>query len=170
VTFRCARFEEAALQPLWYDLVFSAQAFHWVEPAVRLRKAASLLDREGSIALLCNYPGAPDDELLDRLTRLIHRESGGLLHPWSYQDEVDGWVREINECRLFATVDVSRRRWRREYRAEEYVGLFQTYSDFLSLPRALQHRVAACIRQVIRRSGRNIHRTYDCILIHARKS
>ena len=170
VAFRSARFEDTELQSHWYDMVLSAQALHWVEPGVRLRKAASLLDRQGSLALLYNYPGAPDDELLERLAKLIHRESGGLLSSWSYQDEVSRWVREIEGSGLFETVDVSRHRWCREYGAEEYVGLFRTYSDFLSLPRVLQDRVARCIRRVISGSGRGVRRTYDCILIHARKS
>ena len=170
VAFRSARFEDTALQSRWYDMVLSAQALHWVEPAVRLRKSASLLDREGSLALLYNYPGAPDDETLERLSKLITRESGGLLSSWSYQDEVSGWVREIDESGLFGMVDVSRHRWCRQYSAEEYVGLFRTYSDFLSLPGVLQDRVAGCIHRVITRSGRSVRRTYDCILIHARRS
>ncbi len=170
VAFRSARFEDTALQSRWYDMVLSAQALHWVEPAVRLRKAASLLGREGSLALLYNYPGAPDDETLERLSKLITRESGGLLSSWSYQDEVSGWVREIDESGLFGMVDVSRHRWCRQYSAEEYVGLFRTYSDFLSLPGVLQDRVAGCIHRVITRSGRSVRRTYDCILIHARRS
>ena len=170
VRFREARFEDVALERGAYDLVFSAQAFHWVAPAVRLRKTALLLQARGSLALLCNYPGRLHDEALERLSKLIQRESGGMLRTWNYEDDVRGWVREISESGLFQDVSVCRHSWRQKYSADQYVGLFQTYSDFLSLPGALQERVAACIHRFIMGQGGHIRRPYDCLLIHARKT
>ncbi len=170
VSFTGARFEQAVLRSRSYDLVFSAQAFHWIEPMVRLRKAARLLDDDGSLALVYNYPGAPKDDVLERLSSLIQRESGGLLSAWNYEDEVEGWIEEIDGCGLFRNISVSRHSWHQHYSAEEYAGLFRTYSDFLSLPRALQNRVSRCIRRFISRYGGSVRRSYDCVLIHARKA
>ncbi|HTP58178.1 MAG TPA: class I SAM-dependent methyltransferase [Spirochaetia bacterium] len=170
VRFFASRFEEAALEPGAYDLVFSAQAFHWVRPSIRMRKAACLLRAGGSLALLYNFPAPTDDEAMDRLSRLIQRESGGLLTVWKYSEEVQRWVREIKGSGLFNDLSVCRHSWRKRYAAAEYAGLFRTYSDFLSLPVALQERVAECITGFIERHGGSICRPYDTLLIHARMS
>jgi SAM-dependent methyltransferase len=52
VRFRVARFEDVELPERAYDGVFSATAFHWVDPTVGWRKAASLLEPGGLLALL----------------------------------------------------------------------------------------------------------------------
>jgi ubiquinone/menaquinone biosynthesis C-methylase UbiE len=169
VAFTAQRFEEALFTHRSYRLAFSAQAFHWVERSVRLPKVARLLARHGSLALLYNYPRQPTDELLRRLSRLIQRESGGLLTPWRYEDEVTGWVNEITACGLFEDIRVVRRSWQQRYTANSYAGLFRTYSDFLSLPKVLQSRVGQRIQQVIAKNGGYVCRPYDCVLIHARK-
>ena len=169
VRFISERFEKAALPSGAYDLVFSAQAFHWIAPEIRLRKTARLLRAGGSIALVYNYPAAPQGEDLEMLSSLIHRESGGRLCRWDYEDEVRGWSREMDGCGLFQQPSICRHSWHQTYTAEEYVGLFRTYSDFLSLPRTLQQRVAACIHRFIIRRGGSICRPYHCLLIHAQK-
>jgi SAM-dependent methyltransferase len=52
VRFHIARFEDVDLPETEYAGVFSATAFHWVDPAVGWRKAASLLEPGGLLALL----------------------------------------------------------------------------------------------------------------------
>jgi SAM-dependent methyltransferase len=52
VQFRIARFEDVELPERAYDAVFSATAFHWVDPAVGWAKAARLLGPGGTLALL----------------------------------------------------------------------------------------------------------------------
>jgi 2-polyprenyl-3-methyl-5-hydroxy-6-metoxy-1,4-benzoquinol methylase len=50
--FHIARFEDAQLPDGAFDAVFSATAFHWVDPAVGWSKAAHLLRPGGVMALL----------------------------------------------------------------------------------------------------------------------
>ena len=51
-------FEDWSLQREAFDLVISAQAFHWIPPEVGYAKAAAALRDDGSIALFWNhYPG-----------------------------------------------------------------------------------------------------------------
>lgn len=59
------RFEDVDLEPDSFDLVVAATAFHWVDPAVGYRKAASLLRPRGRLALLSHriVAGPASDEL-----------------------------------------------------------------------------------------------------------
>ncbi|MEJ7569384.1 MAG: class I SAM-dependent methyltransferase [Gaiellaceae bacterium] len=56
VRFHACRFEDAELPDSAFDAVFSATAFHWVDPLVGWAKVARLLRPGGFLALL-DYPG-----------------------------------------------------------------------------------------------------------------
>lgn len=61
VRFHVGRFEEVDLPFGAFDAVFSATAFHWVDPRVGWRKAAELLRPAGLLALLSHIPVAGED-------------------------------------------------------------------------------------------------------------
>ena len=168
ISFTVDTFENVELRPHSYDLIFSAHAFHWVRPTVRLKKANTMLSHNGSLALFYNYPGRPKGKLHEKLATVITKESRGKLTLWNYDEEVKRWAEEIRRCRLFTHLKVRTYKWVQKYTAEEYVGLFRTYSDFLSLPVTLQRRVAEGILHEISENGGYISRPYDCVLIHAR--
>jgi len=58
VDFHVGRFEEVDLPAGEFDAVFSATAFHWIDPQVSWRKAAELLRPGGLLALLSHVPVA----------------------------------------------------------------------------------------------------------------
>jgi SAM-dependent methyltransferase len=49
VKVKVSSFEDWPLEPDAFDLLFSAQAWHWVDPAVRWQKAAAALVRGGTL-------------------------------------------------------------------------------------------------------------------------
>jgi SAM-dependent methyltransferase len=55
VTFHLGRFEDLELADGAYAALFSATAFHWIDPAVGWRKAATLLAPGGVLALLVHH-------------------------------------------------------------------------------------------------------------------
>ena len=57
VTFHLGRFEDVELPAGAYDAVFSATAFHWVDPGVGWAKVARLLRPGGTLALLTHLAG-----------------------------------------------------------------------------------------------------------------
>ena len=52
VRFHIGRFEEVSLPEKLFDAVFSAAAFHWIDPKLGWAKAAALLRSGGTVALL----------------------------------------------------------------------------------------------------------------------
>src|SRR5258708_21666566 len=54
IKFQVCAFEQLDLPESSFDLIFSAQAFHWVDPEVRYKKAHDLLAPGGGIALFWN--------------------------------------------------------------------------------------------------------------------
>jgi SAM-dependent methyltransferase len=169
VSFRIGTFEDVQLQAGSYDLIYAAQAFHWVDPKLRLSKAAALLRDGGSLALLYNYPGRKKNSVLRSLNQAVTEESVGKMKAWDYTEQVADWKREILKSGLFRKVRLRRHQWVHQYSAEGYAGLFRTYSDFLSLPRGTQEKVLSRVREIINGNGGFLSRSYDCVLIHAHK-
>jgi SAM-dependent methyltransferase len=170
VSFKVGRFEDVRLPARSYDLIYSAQAFHWVDPRLRLARAAELLTDGGSLALLYNYPGRRKNAVLQSLMDAVTEESGGKMAAWDYTEQVADWKKEIAGCGLFRNVRLRRHQWIHRYNAEGYAGLFRTYSDFLSLPGSTRQRVLSRMRNIITANGGCVSRSYDCVMIHAEKA
>ena len=66
-------FEAYALPPEPFDLVFAAQSFHWVDPALRFSKSAAAL-REGGTLALFRHRLLRDDTPLRKALERCHAE------------------------------------------------------------------------------------------------
>jgi SAM-dependent methyltransferase len=152
-----------------YDLIYSAQAFHWVDPAVRLGKSARLLKRDGCLALLYNCTPRLDGALAVLSDRLRELTGSPIGTPQMALD-MDRWRAELAESGLFESIALYEFPWSRRYSAEEYQGLFRTYSDFRGLDADIRAKAADTIERTIVEAGGTVEREYLCILIHARKA
>jgi len=94
VEVHVARFEELELADASFDAVFSAMAFHWVDPGIGWAKAARVLRPCGTLALL-SYVYVTDDET--RPSQDALRDLYGA--PWRLRDErdvVDGALARVD--------------------------------------------------------------------------
>ena len=87
VRFHIGRFEEVSLPEERFDAVFSAAAFHWVDPKLGWSKAAALLRPGGTLALLQpidvrrEADGQAMDELGTAFARLAPEVAAGRPAP-----------------------------------------------------------------------------------------
>ena len=83
VSFHVGRFEETQLPKAAYDAVFSATAFHWIDPQVGWAKAATHL-KEGGLLVLVTHVAIYDERSAEMWTTF-----GGLLR--TYAPSVKPW-------------------------------------------------------------------------------
>jgi SAM-dependent methyltransferase len=169
VNFQIGKFEDVVFEANSFDLIYSAQAFHWVDPEIRMKKVARLLKPGGSFALLQNFPGKEVDPTIEIISAAVQKESDGKMKPWDYFENLAKLKDEIESAGIFDEASIVRHRWTQQFSAESYAGLFRTYSDFLSLPKSVQRRIALKMREIINGNGGRVTRSYDSILIHAKK-
>jgi SAM-dependent methyltransferase len=151
-----------------YDLIYSAQAFHWVDPGVRLQKSASLLKQKGCLALLRNFTPRLEGTiavLSERLQKLTGNPIGTPYMP----QEINNWHTEISASGLFDNITIKEYTWSNTYTADEYKGLERTYSGYKDLNVDLRTKTAETIKRTIDDAGGTVTREYVCVLIHARK-
>jgi SAM-dependent methyltransferase len=144
-----------------FDLVYSATAFHWIEPSARYVKAAAALRRGGALALLMNEKAPMDPEIRADFSAAYARWFG--WPPWNprHLDDTESmWVGEINASGLFGTVHRGRFPWSATYTAEQYIALLDTYSDHATQPDDKREPLYADIRAAIERRGGSVEIPY----------
>jgi SAM-dependent methyltransferase len=98
VRFHVARFEDVSLPERTYDAVFSATAFHWIDPAIGWRKAASLLEPGGLLALLAHHDVADESTAaLDAGFRELWRTYVPEQRPWPPATDAETLLAEAAE-------------------------------------------------------------------------
>ena len=105
VRFDMGRFEDADLPIASYDAVFSATAFHWVEPHVGWAKAGSVLKPGGMLALLC-YIGIHDERSADmdgEFLDILREHAPGLADDWQPLPTLDAVIAGAEERRANAS-------------------------------------------------------------------
>ena len=155
-----------------FDLVFSASAFHWIDPEVGYAKAAAALGRSGAIALCWNrYPPekTPLRRALDEVYRKIAPELAGKGGAESLEATLQRPIDEIAASGRFSEVTMRSYPWSAEYTADEYIRLLETYSDHLVLPEATRRALRDAIHDLIEAHGGVIERPVLAVLYVARR-
>jgi len=132
VTFHVQRFETFVPEPSSFGLVASAQAWHWIDPAVAFPKAAAALRTDGWLAVFGHVPMTPPPEVLTRLEPIYSQLAPELWCPppqaW-YLPE--GPVRQLFDASgLFGAVHHKGYAWSELVMPHAFVGQLRTRSDY----------------------------------------
>lgn len=164
-------FEDWPLEREAFDLVISAQAFHWIPPEIGYPKVAAALKRTGSMALFWNlYPGS-DTDFFRALQKVYEREVPELAHPpakFHPEELIASTSREICDSGLFGEVVVKRYPWSERYTTEQYLKLLNTYSNHLNLPDERRRGLFQGVGELIDQFGGVLERPYLAVLLWAR--
>jgi SAM-dependent methyltransferase len=151
-----------------FDLVISAQAFHWVDPAVRYVKAAAALRSGGALALIRNETAGLDPELRSEMDAAYARWFPAVT--WTAaRDTIESkrveLTREIERSGLFGPVQAASCPWIASYTTRQYLDLLATHSDHALLEPALRTSLYGAIANAIERRGGRIEVPYVAVLL-----
>jgi SAM-dependent methyltransferase len=158
-----AAFEDWPLPPEPFDAVVSATAFHWLDPSMRVTKAADALRPEGSLATIStNHIDGGDSQFFidvqDCYRRWV-RGSGDIRLPTAAEIPADS--ADLEHSGLFEPPTFRRFEWEQPYSAREYLALLSTYSDHRALEQTVRRRLLDCISQlIVERYGGRIRKRY----------
>jgi SAM-dependent methyltransferase len=142
-----------------FPLLYSAQAWHWVDPAVGYAHARHLLTPEGLLAVFWNRPAWGRSPLRDALVQAYARIAPAMdidtpMHPANPRPDGDeDWMTEIAGVPEFTDPTQRVYRWSLDYSASDYAGLMGTLSEFRLLDPDTRERLLAAIRDVIDAHG-----------------
>lgn len=113
------------------DLMYAAQAWHWVDRSVAYGKARSVLRHGGVLALIWNIP----HDRYAEFEEVYSRHAPGLLEERDERikrRDSHRWDDDMREAG-FSDVDVFTHEWSTEMTPVEYCSLHSTYSDHMML-------------------------------------
>lgn len=192
VTVHTTSFEAADLQPHSFDTIFSATAFHWVDPRVSFAKAAKLLGVDGCLALLTSLHGAAgthNDKRIAEPIRELQRRLAPEVGDWRYSSAADMrrrsetggdiaavWARierKLGEPpsveHLFTSPMIFTYPWLATYDRDGFQAMLATQSSYALMARHRRDRLLQAIGQLIDdRLGGVVTKQYVSVLAVAK--
>jgi SAM-dependent methyltransferase len=129
-------FEDALVPEASFDIVASATAFHWVDPAVGVRKAAQALRDFGWLAVWSNVYGDParPDPFHEAIQPLLRSYAPELSRPEVPRPEEVPQPEEESDCSDFDEAEEHVFRWEATHSPDQIRALFSTFSPWIALP------------------------------------
>jgi SAM-dependent methyltransferase len=157
-----ADFDRWELPAASYDLVISATAFHWLDPATRVARCADVLRPGGLLAVVSTdhvlggsvqlFAG-----LMDCYTRFMDDADTTGLQP---ADDIPQDSSEVDATGLFEPVEFRRYEWDVTYTTSEYLDVLSSYSGHRALTSERRDGLYGCISALINADGGSITKRY----------
>ncbi len=160
-----------------FDLVLAATSWHWIDPAVRYRKAWEVLRPGGHLAVWKEnhvFPAGGDpffreiQEVYEEIGEGLPTEAG-----WPTPEDLEGLAderEEIESSGLFEDVHARRFDWETTYDASGYIDLLDTFSGHIAMEPWQRDRLYTEIRQrLARRPDGRLRRHSAAVLRVARR-
>ena len=133
-----ATFEDFEIDEAGFDLVVSAQAWHWVKPNIRYPKAHTALDGHGALALFWSRPRWDATPFRQRLIEpyLAHAPELVDCGPWFPGFARPAGLERPTEAELapiFGSIDERIYRWECAYRLDVYLDLLRSLVEHETL-------------------------------------
>jgi SAM-dependent methyltransferase len=121
-----------------FDLVYSATAWHWIDPVVRYERAWQALRPGGHLAIWAAEHVVPpeDGDPFFRQIQDVYDEIGEGVPPgtaFPVPGKLPTHVAAIEGSGLFAVMLTSEFIWSRRYTTEEYIALLNTFSGHIAM-------------------------------------
>jgi trans-aconitate methyltransferase len=155
--------------------LLSAQAWHWIAPAVRYVRAAEALSPGGTLACIWMLPNWATTRLCESLRDAYAATLPGLaadfpMHPASEPTDLAGdWQAEIDSSVSFSEARVSKHPWSLTFTTTAYLELLQTHQDHILLDRAQRDPLMSAVARVIDDAGGEISVDFVTRLCLARR-
>lgn len=164
-------FEAWEGRPGLFDLVYSAQAFHWLDPAERYAKSARQLRPGGTLALIGRNFQILDSEIAGALDRIYaeHAPSATPTSKTLWYAEDGPIPDEIAASGEFEPTRIRTYPERKRYSAEDYRAVLESFSDHQRLAAETRARLLDAVGEAIARSGGEIEVALDATLFLARR-
>lgn len=154
--------------PAQFDLVCSAQAWHWLDPQVRLHRAHAMLAEGGWLALWWNRPGRDDSAVKVALDR-VYAQLAPELPASGLGSANPPALDEIPPSLSFGTPLHRSYHWACDYTAEGWVQALRTQSAHRMFPPQRLEALLSEVESVILAHGGVYHHPYACWLWAVRK-
>jgi SAM-dependent methyltransferase len=137
-----------------FDLLTCGAAWHWIDPAAGLTKAARVTRSDGTLARFWNFevPVEPVATALDAVYRDL---APGATQFVPYPPE--GWKDPVAQSAAFCSEETRVYPWQRTLSSEQWVAMVTTFSDHQCLDPSLLAALQSALGSAIETAGGSVH-------------
>jgi len=143
-----------------FPMLYSAQAWHWIDPERKYGLARRALIPGGLLAAFWNRAAWDSTELRSALIAVYQRlvpdmPTDGPMHPANPSPgrDDDDWTAELAGVAGFADLAARSYRWSQEYTATEFAGMLGTLSETRLLEPGIRTRLLATVSDTVAAHG-----------------
>jgi len=170
VEYIISRFEDWKETKEVYDLIISAQAFHWVPKPLGYEKCFNALRADKYMGLFWNFYLSKGQALEEEMQHLFKK------YPLAYLDSQESLevriqrnAEEIESSGYFKNLEVIRYPWSEVCSLEDYIGFLKTGNGYLTLGESDRRTAEDRVREIVQKHGGSITRRYECTLFLAQR-
>jgi SAM-dependent methyltransferase len=157
-----------------FDLIAAATSWHWIDPAVKYRRAFELLRPGGHLAFWSAQHVVPvgGDPFFEDIQDVYDEIGEGSVEGARFPrpGELPDETREIEGSGLFQVVGVQHYDWEVVYDADGYIDLLETFSGHIAMAPWQRERLFAEIRRrLAERPDGRLRRHWGAVLHVARR-
>jgi SAM-dependent methyltransferase len=167
-----ARFETWDPRGREFDLVTSAQAWHWIDPRAGAARAAEALRAGGRIGVCWNF-GDPPPHVRERLSPIYTRLGPGVENYSVLFGNRDARVQDtlagMADSGAYGPAQTTRFEWSQSYDTAGWLSQLITHSDHRALPPAQRRRLLEAVGETIDAVGGSFEMRYEAVLALAHR-
>ena len=170
VSYECVSFQEWEIEENTYDMIFSAQAFHWIPKPQGYKTLAKALKDKGQMMIFWNkYVNLGDK---------VSAELAGLLKEFKILTMLDHKEMETYRHRtydgiyttdLFEEIEIFEYPWELEYSYHDFINFLTTMNTYISLASQKKHSLNVGLMELFSKNNDKIIFNFDAVLFSARK-
>lgn len=172
INFSISKFEEFEHETNYFDLIYSAQAFHWLEQPIGFKKCADLLKPGGHLALFWNLYITMDNDFDLELQEISNKWNDLFLlyDSKTRQDRVQGDINQIENSGYFHPPSLRCVQWDKPVSMDEMMGFTNTTIVYTKSTDVDRKMIMKDIERLFEKHGNVVKRTYySYILLSAKK-
>lgn len=151
-----------------FDLIVSADAWHWVEPARGARQAANILSPGGHIARFWSFH-VLEDAILEEFEKIYDKYAPEASTGGGKQKSTEGVRDPLVNDMDFVSAGQRTYQWELILSAEDWLGLICTFSDHQRLAPHNRAALLKCLRDVIQDLGGSVRTSSGTFVQIARR-
>jgi len=155
-----------------FDLLTSAQAWHWIDPHAGAAKAAEVLREHGRICLFWNF-GDPPPHLAQRLGPIYARLEPALENYsvllGHHGDHAERARSDLTAVGCFRDAEIHLFPWQESYATDAWLEFLLTHSDHQTLPPQRRERLMSEVGEAIEAIGGSFEMRYETLLVSAQR-
>jgi SAM-dependent methyltransferase len=152
-----------------FDLLLSAQAFHWIDTDIGIRKAVKVLNKVGSLALVWNFDITQDTDFYKAATPLYEKYIPDDPNRPTPQTGFERFKKALSNGSDFQALAERSVTWEITYSKENYLKLQNTFSNHLAVSEETRAEFYQRLSKVIDEHGGTVLRSYKTVLLFAKR-